>query len=113
MSHIPPNTITAFHQTMLENASPLGRKKRNKMLGDSTRKNFHFKQETSTRAAVYPLEYDFEQRGPPITRGCLEPLYEMKSLFVPVMSSQWNCEESANDGGIDFPTHECNEDFGL
>lgn len=34
----------------------------------------------------------------------------MKALFVPVRSSQWNCEESANDGGIDFPTQECNED---
>lgn len=35
----------------------------------------------------------------------------MKALFVPVRSSRWNCEQSAIDGGIDFPTHECNEDF--
>lgn len=58
-----------------------------------------------------PLKYDFAQRGPAITQGCLEPLYEMKALFVPVRSPQWNCEESANDEGIYFPTHECNEDL--
>lgn len=58
-----------------------------------------------------PLKYDFAQRGPAITPGCLEPLYKMKALFVPVRSSQWNCEQSANDGGIDFPTHECNKDL--
>lgn len=35
----------------------------------------------------------------------------MKAVFVPVRSPQWNCEESADDGGIEFPTHECNEDL--
>lgn len=73
------------------------------MLGHTTRRNFQFKQQTSTGAPVDPLKYDFAQRGPAITRGCLEPLYKMKALFVPVRSSQWNCEESENDGGIDFP----------
>lgn len=57
------------------------------------------------------LKFDFAQRGPAITRGCLEPQCKMKALFVPVRSPQWNCEQSANDGGIDFPTHKCNEDL--
>lgn len=57
-----------------------------------------------------PLKYDFALRGPAITRGCLEPLYKMKALFVLVRSSQRNCEGSANDEGIDFPTHKCDVD---
>lgn len=48
---------------------------------------FNSSEEASSRAAADPLRYDFAQRGPPITRGCLEPLCEMKALFVLVRSS--------------------------
>lgn len=49
--------------------------------------------------------------GQQLARGCLEPLYKIKALFVHVRSSQRNCDGSANDGGPHFPTHEFNEEL--
>lgn len=79
-----------FSSNNAKNAPPRGRKPShnldtaNQMLGDTTRRNFQFRQKTSTGAPVDPLKYDFAQRGPAVTRGCLEPPYEMKALFLPV-----------------------------
>lgn len=90
-----PYVNTAFHQTTQKNAPPWGRKPShnldtaNQMLGDTTRRNFQFRQKTSTGAPVDPLKYDFAQRGPAITGGCLEPPCEMKALFLPVRCKWW------------------------
>lgn len=77
----------------------------NQMLGDTTRKNFLIQAVNKHWAPVDLLKYDFAQRGPAITWGCLEHLCKMKALFVPVRFPQRNCEETADNREIDFPTH--------
>lgn len=58
--HFPPRDREPSHN--LENT--------NQMLGDTTRRNFQFKQETSSGAAADLLKYESVQRGPVITSGC-------------------------------------------
>lgn len=72
-----PYTDAAFSSNNVEkNAPPRDREpshnleNTNQMLGDTTRRNFQFKQETSSGAAADLLKYESVQRGPVITSGC-------------------------------------------